>query len=670
MERLGLVRVGAGVPRVHVANPHANVTEILKLVKQSAAESCDLLVLPELAITGYTCADLFQQHQLQRAAVEQLQRLAEQSSIYFEGVIAVGVPVVHKGGLYSTAAVLQAGRILGLVPKTYIPNYGEFYERRWFVAGRRGMEPLNLAGDEIPFGTDLLFSDPAFLNLTVGIEICEDLWAPVPPSTNQSLAGATLLLNLSASNESTGKADYRRQLVSSQSGRCIAGYAYAGAGVTESTTDLVFGGHALIAESGGFLAESERFRRESSLLVADVDVDRLVHDRMHLATYTEQQAALRHEYRKIEITARERPDVPLRRHVAAHPFVPASTRMLESRCHEIFATQTAGLAKRLEIARPPSLQIGVSGGLDSTLALLVAVKTCDLLDWPRDSIHALTMPGFGTSQRTQQNADKIMELLGVRAETIDIRPLCMDTFVTLGHQPFGIDPKEMSVKEFVSALSQVDGQGDLVFENVQARVRTLLLMNRGFVIGTGDLSEMALGWSTYNADHMSMYNPNCTIPKTLVRFLVRWAADHEFDGELREVLHSIADTEISPELLPIKQNSEIQSTESTIGPYELHDFFLYHMFRFGYPPRKILYFAAMAKFNDEYSLAQIRRHLKTFYRRFFQNQFKRSCIPDGPKVGTVTLSPRGDWRMPSDADVTAWLADLEENPAQSQAEPV
>jgi NAD+ synthase (glutamine-hydrolysing) len=658
MDRFGLVRVGVGIPRVCVAAVEANARGILELLHRAADEGCDVVAFPELCLTGYTCGDLFQQRTLQEEAVAELHRLANAAPVGLP-LIVVGLPLAVAGRLFNVAAVIGNGRVSGLVPKQHIPNYKEFYERRWFVPAR-GDEPkeVSMPSGDVPFGTDLAFAAEDWPELVVGVELCEDLWVPTPPSCLQALAGATLLINLSASNESTGKTEYRRDLVVNQSGRCIAGYTYAAAGVTESTTDLVFGGHGMIAENGVLLAEAARFERKPNLLVADVDIERLATDRLRMSTFAELG---RPELRRVGFrVGATRRSGKLRRFVPAHPFVPSDPNRLAERCEEIFQIQMAGLAQRLESVNPTTIQIGVSGGLDSTLALLVSVRTVDLLAWDRRRICGLTMPGFGTSRRTRTNAGRLMELLGVSASTIDIREMCLQAFAKLDHHPFGIDPKGMSVEAFQSRLAELaqDERTDLVFENVQARVRTLLLMSRGFVVSTGDLSELALGWCTYNADHMGMYNPNAGIPKTLVRFLVRWVADHEFTEPARNVLHSIVETEISPELLPIPTTGAIQSTEAAIGPYELHDFFLYHMVRFGYRPRKILYLAGQAQFERSYSCGELRHWLEVFYRRFFANQFKRSCLPDGPKVGSISLSPRGDWRMPSDADAATWLAEL------------
>lgn len=661
MKRLGLVRVGVGTPRVRVANPRANGEEILGLLRQAAHDDCQIVVFPELALTGYTCADLFQQRRLLDAARAELDRLAAESKSMQVPLGIVGLPWELDGRLYNVAAVLHAGRVLALVPKTHLPNYKEFYEDRWFTPWRGPGRTICLAGAEVPFGSDVVFEAADLAGLAVGVELCEDLWVPIPPSSRLALAGATLLVNLSGSNEGTGKAEYRRDLVLNQSGRCVAAYVYAAAGVTESTTDLVFGGHAMIAENGTMLAEARRFARESKLLVADVDAERIRADRMRMTSFEAASPADVLAVRRIAFCVGEkRRTRSFKRPLAAHPFVPGSTNELAGRCEEIFQTQMAGLAKRLEAVQPSAVHIGVSGGLDSTLALLVAVKTADLLGWDRGRVHGLTMPGFGTSERTARNARRLMELTGVRQEAIDIRPACLRVFADLGHRPFGIEPAGMSVEEFTAELAAIapERRHDLVFENVQARLRTLFLMSRGFVVSTGDLSELALGWCTYNGDHMGMYNPNVSIPKTLVRFLVRYVAAHEFEGQVRDVLYSIADTEISPELLPIGAEGAIQSTESAIGPYELHDFFLFWVLRYGFGPEKILFLARHAKFDRHYPPEEIRRWLEEFYRRFFASQFKRSCLPDGPKVGSVSLSPRGDWRMPSDAEAAAWLEEL------------
>jgi NAD+ synthase (glutamine-hydrolysing) len=518
-----------------------------------------------------------------------------------------------------------------------------------------------LNGDKVPFATDQIFDATDVEGLVLGVEICEDLWVPIPPSSFQALRGATVLVNLSASNEVIGKANYRRQLVINQSGRCMAAYLYASCGVWESTTDVVFGGHCLIAENGTLLAESNRFQREETLLVSDIDLDRLRADRVRTNSFGEAHLYLgvEREFSRLPFELGQ-PVEPRRllRDIEAHPFVPRGQERLRERCEEIFHTQVAGLAKRLEHIGKPHVAIGISGGLDSTLSLLVTCKTLDALGVSRERIRAYTMPGFGTTARTKSNAKSLMRHLGVTASEVDIRTLCLEEMRALGHRPFGIELVNLGVEELTIKLQKVPpaSRNDLVFENVQARMRTSILMNAGFVIGTGDVSESALGWCTYNGDHMSMYNPNSSIPKTLVKFLVRWAAENEFEGEVRRILLDIVATEISPELLPTGEDGQaVQATEQVVGPYELHDFFLFHFLRYGAPPEKILFLAGHAAFEKKYALEEIRRWLQVFIRRFFNNQFKRSCLPDGPKVGSISLSPRGDWRMPSDAQAALWL---------------
>jgi len=659
MINLGLVRLAAAAPRVHVANPRANVDEMLALVSRAAEQDVDLILFPELGITGYTCHDLFGQQALLDAALAELGRLAAESARLFRGVVVAGLPFVHQDALYNCAAVLVGGFCVGIVPKQNLPNYREFYELRHFISARDfGADTVRIPGvvHDALIGPNLVFRCQSNPDFTFGVEICEDLWAPAPPSGVMAVQGARIILNPSASNDLVAKVEYRRDLVRGQSARCMAGYVYAGSSVTESTQDVVYGGHLMIAENGVMLAEGKRFIRDGHLIVADVDLERLAFDRRTTDTFTNPvETSVRCPIVAFDIEASTRSG-KLIRPVPAHPFVPADTAALRDRCEEVFSIQAAGLAKRIEAANIQALNIGVSGGLDSTLALLVAIRACDLLGKPHTTIHGLTMPGFGTSERTLRNAESLMRLLGVAAERIDIRPLTLDAFAALAHKPFGLDPSGKSVSQFQQMVADVPGdkRTDLVFENVQARLRTFLLMSRGFVVGTGDLSELALGWCTYNGDHMSMYSVNMGVPKTLVKFLVEWAADALFDGETRATLRSIAETEISPELLPMA-GSKIQNTEEMIGPYELHDFFLYHMLRFGYGPRKIMAFADAAAFHRPFSREQIHRWLGVFLKRFFANQFKRSCLPDGPKVGSIALSPRGDWRMPSDADPGAWL---------------
>ena len=652
------LRVAAACPQFRVADCQFNADRTLELLTQAERAGVNLAVFPETGLTGYTCGDLFHHRTLQADALDALDRLLVESKSSFSGVGIVGMPLEVDGRLFNVAVVFHNGYILGVVPKVFLPNYKEFYDARYFAPASAAVsDTVTMGGRTVPFGADLLFEASNVDGFVLGVEICEDLWMPIPPSSHQAIAGATVLANLSASNETIGKVAYRRQLVAGQSARCIAGYVYASCGPGESTTDLVFGGHCLIAETGTVLAESERFRRDGHLTIADVDLDHVQRDRVTSNTFAVSERDRTFRRVRFRLSTGHERTPALARTVNAHPFVPANPATLRDRCEEIFHTQVAGLAKRLDhIGRPP-VAIGVSGGLDSTLALLVVCKTFDAIGASRSDIRAITMPGYGTTGRTKGNADALMAGLGVSAREVDIRQLALDEMKTLGHAPFGISLDGLDVAALAEKLQQVpdDKRHDLVFENVQARARTSLLMNTAFVVGTGDLSELALGWCTYNADHMSMYNPNASIPKTLVKFLVRWAAENEFDGNVRATLLDVADTEISPELLPTGRDSAPQSTEATVGPYELHDFFLYHFLRWATPPEKILFLAEHARFDREYSAAEVRKWLRVFLTRFFQNQFKRSAIPDGPKVGTVSLSPRGDWRMPSDAVARAWL---------------
>jgi NAD+ synthase (glutamine-hydrolysing) len=667
MNEYGFARVTCVSIRTVVADPSANAEEIVRML--GTCPDSDVVVFPELCVTGYTCADLFGQARLLDAAREAIGRIVD-ATPGGRQLVVVGAPIPVGNSLFNCAVAIADGEILGVVPKQFLPNYKEFYESRWFSPAV-GKEPaeIELNSRLVPFGIDLLFEAQGGVGegepggLVVGIEVCEDLWVPVPPSALQAMAGATVLVNLSASNETIGKSRYRTDLVVGQSGRCVAGYALAGCGPTESTTDVVFGGHCLIAENGILLAESPRvgdgqpIRRDSYAITRDVDVARLRTDRRVMTSFDDSLSSLR-PFRRAAFAVV--PDMDgLEREVTGTPFVPGGPE-LHRRCAEIFGIQCAGLAKRIEqLPSGTPLNIGISGGLDSTLALLVAVTTCDMVGRDRRLVHGLTMPGFGTTQRTRTNALDLMAHLGVSSETIDISALALEAFREMGHAPFGIDLRDMDVKAFRAALARVPAESrcDLTFENVQARLRTFLLMAKGFVVGTGDLSELALGWCTYNGDHMSMYNPNCSIPKTLVQFLVRYVAMNQFpDGPVRKTLLSIVETTISPELLPASLAGEIeQSTEATLGPYELHDFILYNAMRCGHSPAKVRFLSRFARFTQEYPGELIDRTVRTFYTRFFHNQFKRSCIPDGPKVGTVSLSPRGDWRMPSDADPAEWL---------------
>ena len=658
----GIIRITACAPPLSVANPSANAAASIDSIESSDA---DLVLLPELGLTGYTCGDLFANDALLGGAIEALDEVVQHSASH-DKIVVLGLPLTVADSLMNCAAVVAAGQIAGIVPKTFLPTYREFYEGRHFRgAGLSEPESVEILGEEIPFGTDLLFRCG---EATIAVEICEDLWTPLQPSSFAAVAGANILLNLSASNETIGKANWRRDLVRSQSGRCIAAYAYASSGPGESSSDLVFGGHCLIAENGGMLGESRRVgdalepsHVNETSVTRDIDLQRLAHDRRAVGSFDDVRDHVDREYRLVELAEdvesfadSKEPRKDLARRVDAHPFVPDESRELEARCAEIFSIQAAGLIKRLtRLPESIPLAIGVSGGLDSTLALLVALRALDAIGRKRTDIHGVTMPGFGTSDHTKTSADLLIEATGITEETIDIRGLCLDTYRSIKHSPLGITIDDnTTVDSLQKSLQEVAaGTSDLTFENVQARIRTMLLMSRGFVLGTGDMSEQALGWCTYNADHMSMYNVNTSIPKTLVRFLVRYAADNYFDGKLKDLLHRIADTPISPELMPTaKDGTIVQDTEAAVGEYELHDFFLYHFVRNGFTRDKILYLADHAAFNGKYSKKHVAETLDTFIRRFFTNQFKRNCVPDGPKVGSVSLSPRGDWRMPSDAD--------------------
>jgi NAD+ synthase (glutamine-hydrolysing) len=670
-DHLGFVRAGTAVPRLKVANCDFNAQGIIDSMVQAEASKVKVLVFPELSIAGYTCADLFHQATLREGALSAVARVLEATVSRFSGIAFVGCPLVVRDRLYNCAIAMRGGKILGVVPKSFLPNYKEFYERRWFSpAADSDDTEITLFGQTVPFGADLLFAASDVPGLTIGVEICEDLWVPIPPSSLQVLAGATMIVNLSASNELIGKEGYRRQLVFNQSARCMAAYVYASCGSSESSTDVVFSGHCLIAENGIELAENRRFEHEAVLLLADVDLDRIAIDRLRGGTFADNRRVLSGKQFRIQNFKLEASKAPsqLARRVEAHPFVPAGKERLNERCQEIFHIQVAGLTKRLEHVNPEKVSIGVSGGLDSTLALLVLVKAFQKLGWKNSRITGLTMPGFGTTKRTKGNAHALMEALAVNASEIDIRGLCFAEMKALGHKPFGLAIDSMELDAFNASLAELPaGSQDLVFENVQARQRTSLLMNSGFTIGTGDVSELALGWCTYNADHMSMYNPNVSIPKTLVRFLVKWAAENEFDGEVRKILLDVAATEISPELLPAGKDGKIaQKTESSVGPYELTDFFLYNLLRFGFAPEKILYLAEQAKFDVAYSKNEVRTWLKLWLKRFFFQQYKRSCLPDGPKVGSISLSPRGDWRMPTDADPSIWLKWAESDESSSK----
>ena len=637
----GFYRIAACVPVVRVADPAFNAEQILKLAKKAAADRASVLVFPELAVSAYSCGDLFHNGTL-LAGVERAVGQICRGTAKLNVILALGAPVRHRDRLFNAALVIQHGKILGIVPKTHLPNYREFYEKRHFSSGF-GIrnETAEFAGQSgIPFGTDILFD--AGGDLRIGVEICEDMWSTVPPSSLQALGSATLLLNLSASNELVGKADYRRSLVRGLSGRCVAAYAYASAGVHESTMDTVCGGHCLIAENGALLLDSDRFARDGEFHTADVDLARIRAARLGDSPFADSAATT--PVPEFRIIQAKEPDTPsaeqIRRKFERTPFVPVSDEQRKERCREIFAIQTAGLAKRVEHTHAKKLVIGISGGLDSTLALLVCVRTMELLKRPASDIVAITMPGFGTTGRTYNNAVNLCRKLGAELREISIAEACREHFRSIGHD---------------------EKVHDVTYENSQARERTQILMDvanseNGLVVGTGDLSEIAMGWCTYNGDHISMYGVNCSIPKTLIRYLVAFVAD-ESGQAVRSLLYDVIDTPVSPELLPAAEDGKIrQKTEDIIGPYEVHDFYLYHFFKCGADPEKLLFMACRA-FPD-HPAEKLKVFLNTFLRRFFTQQFKRSCSPDGPKVGTVSLSPRGDWRMPSDASFDLWKSNL------------
>lgn len=610
-------------------------------MRQAEAQSVAVVCFPELSLTGYTCGDLFHQQTLHDGAISALRELlVATANLSVAGI--VGMPLRVGNRQYNVAVAFQGGKIAAVVPKTFLPNYSEFYEKRWFApATDAGFSEVELAGQRVPFGTDILLQCGG---ASVAIELCEDLWVPIPPSSHHAIAGAQIIFNLSASDETIGKNDYLKSLIAQQSARCIAGYVYASAGFGESTTDLVFAGNGLIAENGTFLAESERFSFDEQLIISEIDIDRLGADRRKNSSFMPAPVGDLRPYRVVlcsEATVLQ--PLTLTRSVSAFPFIPGGAE-LEKRCSEIFNIQVSGLATRMVHTGCRKVVIGISGGLDSTLALLVCVRTFDKLGISRQNILGITMPGFGTTGRTYNNALQLMDALGVTRKEIDIKPACLQHFSDIGH--------DASVH-------------DVTYENTQARERTQILMNianqqGGMVIGTGDLSELALGWATYNGDHMSMYGVNAGVPKTLVRYLVSYVAQSGSDEVAHATLLDILDTPVSPELLPTDENGDIaQKTEDLVGPYELHDFFLYYMVRFGFHPAKIFVLARYA-FAGKYSDEIIRHWMKVFFRRFFNQQFKRSCLPDGPKVGSINLSPRGDWRMPSDASSALWLADLED----------
>ena len=631
----GFITVATATPQVAVADCEANAQAILACINEMAAAHAKVMVLPELCITGYTCSDLFWQTKLLDEAEAALSVIAE-GSRQVDALIAVGMPLRVAGKLLNVAAILCRGKVLGFVPKVNLPAYNEFYETRHFTSGSADMGTVQFGGEEIPVGTNLLFSCENVVDLCVAAELCEDLWVPNPPSVQHALAGASVICNLSASDEMVGKGSYRRDLVAGQSARLVCAYLYATAGEGESTTDLVFGGQNLIAENGTVLAESTTF--ENEINVATIDVQRLASERRRMSTFP---AAESKEYREISFALAEE-ETKLARFFDADPFVPSNADQLSDRCEEILNIQALGLKKRLAHTHAKSAVVGISGGLDSTLALLVTARAFDMLGLPRKGIVAVTMPGFGTTDRTYNNSVAMIKSLGATFKEVPIAKAVMQHFADIDH--------DASIH-------------DVTYENSQARERTQILMDianqaNGFVIGTGDLSELALGWATYNGDHMSMYAVNASVPKTLVRHLVRHYADTSADEVLAGVLYDVLDTPVSPELLPPEDGAISQKTEDLVGPYELHDFFLYQMLRMCFPPAKI-YRVDKEAFAGRYSNETILKWLRTFYWRFFSQQFKRSCLPDGPKVGSVAVSPRGDLRMPSDACVSAWIKEVE-----------
>lgn len=661
---LGFVRVAVISPELRVADVDFNTRAICAALRRAGQQGCQLALFPELCITGYSCGDLFYQAALlqqARAALDPIGMAAQESDC----AAVVGLPLAVDGRLYNCAALLAGWQVAGVVPKTYLPNTNEFYEQRWFTSGAQAAAQqvqLNDFDGAVPFGVDLLFEARRFgaPDFRLGIEICEDLWAVQPPSGQQALAGAALLLNLSASNELLGKVDYRRELVRQQSARCLAAYLYAGAGPGESSTDVVWSGHSLIAENGALLAETERFQFDTQMAVADVDIQRLEHERLRNSAFAAAPAG--RDFRVVGFSLADSTETPslvenlssltlIRPQLSRTPFVPADLPRRAASCREIFAIQSTGLARRLRHTGAERVTIGVSGGLDSTLALLATARAFDLLKLPRAGIVAITMPGFGTTQRTRDNAVLLAEALGVTLRTIPIDAAVRQHFRDIGHD---------------------ENLHNVTYENAQARERTQILMDvanqvGGLVVGTGDLSELALGWLTYNGDQMSMYHVNAGVPKTLVRYLIEWVADEEWSGRrAAAVLRDIVATPITPELLPLAADGALaQKTEETIGPYELHDFFLYQVLRCGFSPTKVFVLARQA-FAGAYADEALLHWLELFYRRFFSQQFKRSAMPDGPKVGSVALSPRGDWRMPSDASAALWLEELAELAEQFQ----
>lgn len=640
IKKYGYLRVGAIVPSLEVGNVQKNTLEIIEQIKKASLEQVQIVTTPELSLTGYTCSDLFFQDVLLEESILGLEKILE-STKNLDIISIIGLPIKIKNKLYNCAVVIQKGKILGAVPKSYLPNYNEFYEKRWFESGIGLNEEVTLLGQTVPVTTDLLFQDEEDSTYTFAIEICEDLWSSNPPSTRHTESGAMVIFNLSASNEIIGKYEFRKNLIASQSARTISSYVYASSGVNESTTDILFSGSALICEDGSILKENKRFDFASNMIYTDVDIKRLLNNRYRNTTY---QNVLENDHTIVKVSIKDSVTALVRTY-PEYPFVPKNELRRNERCEEIFNIQSCALAKRLKHIGTKKTVIGISGGLDSTLAFLVIVSAYQKLGIDNSNIIAITMPGFGTTDRTYNNAVNLVKEYGATLREISIKDAVLQHFKDIDHDV---------------------NNHDVTYENAQARERTQILMDvankeGGILIGTGDLSELALGWCTYNGDHMSMYAVNTSIPKTLVRYLVKWIADTTEKKSQKETIYDILDTPISPELLPPDKNGEIkQKTESTIGPYVLHDFFLYHFLRYGASPSKIRYIANQT-FKDAYSEEEIDKWLRVFLKRFFSQQFKRSCIPDGVKVGTISLSPRGDLRMPSDASVAIWLNDLDKD---------
>lgn len=697
-ESHGFVRVAAGSHFVEVGNCHYNAERIIDMMRRADAKNAKVLVLNELGTTAYTCGDTFFTPDLRAGALRAIEKVRLASQRDFGGLLFIGAPIVYGNALYNCAVVIHRGSILGVVPKTYLPTNGEFDEARWFESGNgitdRSVlgkaQPLILNGVAVPFGTDLLFKATDMPAVVVGAEICEDGWATIPPHRLQALAGATVLVNLSASNELVGKSDYRRSLVTSHSAQAIAAYLYASAGDGESTTDVVYSDHCMIGENGSLLAECRPLSEEQPLIVSDIDVEHLVHDRMRTKSFRDcaRFFSLMLDFRHIEFRMDPAPAPrKLARHVDPYPFVPSAvdSEAHHQRCSAVFAIQVRGLKKRfqhmarahgamtdwinhlMQTGQPLAVE-GVSGGSDSTEVLLVACQVFDALGIPRSLLHGYSLPGFGTMKDVHENSHELMRQLGVTIKEVDIRARCLLAWQEEGFKPFGIDVSGMTVKDLVAALSLLPpGSKDVAFENKQARARTDVLMNAGFVIGTGDLSESAVGWCTYQADHMSMYNPNSGVPKTLVQHVIAWAALNQFHGQLQDVLIDIGQTVVSPHLLPPGPNGEVsQSTDDLIGPIDLRDFFLYHFLRRGCSPEKIVYLAGQAPFHTHHSEDEVRYWLALFIRRFFEQRYKHSCLPDGPKVGSVSLNPRYDCHYPSDVSPDLWLKQLKPPGAGSE----